>query len=295
MKILYYSRPEVEVTEYLVNWALGAAGDYNFSWAVNNEYADELTQRFGMEFPPELRFDSIDDADIEPDTVMVAVGGDGTFLEAVHKLRGLPVPVVGVNLGRLGFLSQVSPDDVQGALDDLCAGRYTVMERTMIAVEGDFGERVDFPCALNEFTLHRHATEMIEVECLIDGHRLPTARGDGKIVSTPTGSTAYSLSVGGPIVTPECNCFVVAEIAPHNISLRPLVVPDTSELTLVLRSRGRAALASLDNRSFIVEDGTRFTIKKSEFSVFLILIQNISFYDTLRDKIMWGADRREGR
>ena len=134
---------------------------------------------------------------------------------------------------------------------------------------------------------------MVEVAVYSDGKLLTVIRGDGVIASTPTGSTAYSLSAGGPIVVPDCACFIYSAIAPHNFSIRPMVIPDTSVMTFEVRTRGRQALASLDNRSFTVEDGARFTIKKSEFSVFLTRIQNISFYDTLRDRTMWGVDRRD--
>jgi NAD+ kinase len=134
---------------------------------------------------------------------------------------------------------------------------------------------------------------MVEVATCVDGHLLTVIRGDGVIVSTPTGSTAYSMSVGGPIVAPGCACFICSAIAPHNFSVRPLVIPDSSTMEIKVRTRGKAVLASLDNSPFIVGDGARFTIKKSEYSTFLAHVQNISFYDTLRNKVMWGLDKRD--
>ncbi len=294
MKIFFYSRPGNHISEDLLRWSLNVQREYGYDWGINREYAEMVSESFGIELPLENRYSSIAPADVTVDSIMVAVGGDGTFLEAVYKLRGIPMPIIGVNMGRLGFLAQVMPDDIPRALAEVCAGRYTTERRTMLEVEGDFGTEVEFPCALNEFTIHRHTADMIEVAVYSGGELLTVIHGDGVIASTPTGSTAYSLSAGGPIVIPDCACFVYSAIAPHNFSIRPMVFPDTSVLSFEVRTRGRKALASLDNRSFIVGDGVRFTIKKSEFSVFLMQIQNISFYDTLRDRTMWGIDKRDG-
>ncbi len=230
--------------------------------------------------------------DVEAGAVMVSIGGDGTFLEVVRSLAGLPLPIVGVNTGRLGFLASTAPEDLQKTIEAIHAGRYKVSERSMLSVEGDFGVTPDFSSALNEFTLHRHTADMIEVAVRIDGVELPTLRGDGVILSTPTGSTAYSLSAGGPLVAPECECFVLSAIAPHNFSTRPLVVPDTSQVEFEVHSRGGEVMASIDNNGFIVKDGARFTITKSRFKTLLAHIHDTSFYDTLRDRIMWGLDKR---
>ncbi len=240
-------------------------------------------------------------SDVKGGAVMMAIGGDGTFLDAVRSLKGLPMPIIGVNAGRLGFLSSIAPDNFTAALDDLKNGNFTIEKRTMLTVKGDFGRNKDgstavpeFPCALNEFTLHRHTADMVEVSMWADGQLLAVIRGDGVIVSTPTGSTAYSLSAGGPIVAPQCGCFVISAIAPHNFSVRPLVVPDSAKIELQVRTRGHEVLASIDNAPAIVGDGARFTIRKANFHAFFAHTQNISFYDTLRDRIMWGLDRRDG-
>lgn len=230
--------------------------------------------------------------DVEAGAVMVSIGGDGTFLDAVRSLAGLPMPIVGVNTGRLGFLASTAPEDLDKTIEAIRAGKYTVTERSMLSVEGDFGTTPDFSSALNEFTLHRHTADMIEVGVWIDGVELPTLRGDGVILSTPTGSTAYSLSAGGPLVAPECECFVLSAIAPHNFSTRPLVVPDGSAVEFEVRTRGGEVMASIDNNGFIVKDGARFRIAKSKFKTRLAHIDDSSFYDTLRDRIMWGADKR---
>ncbi|MDR1671370.1 MAG: NAD(+)/NADH kinase [Alistipes sp.] len=296
MKILFYGRNCAAFYENHLDWWLAAPEKLGYTWALNGKFADAVEKMFGLSIPPENRYTSVTGEDVRRGSVMIAVGGDGTFLEAVHELRGLPMPVVGINLGRMGFLAQIKPFEVERAISDILAGRYTLERRTMLTVEGDFpaGNVPDFPCALNEFTLHRHTADMISVAIYSrTGELLTVVRGDGAIASTPTGSTAYAMSAGGPIVTPDCACLVYLGIAPHNFSIRPFVVPDSTVITVEVRSRGHEVLASLDNQSFIVGDGARFTIKKSEFPVFLIRLQNISFYDTLRDRTMWGMDRRD--
>ena len=294
MKLFIYSRARTCLTGELLEWCVAAPDRFGYSWALNDEYADAIEAKFGQPIGAENRYRQITASDVSEDAFMVSVGGDGTLLEAVGRLKGLPMPVIGVNMGRMGFLANISPALIDSAFVDIFAGRYTIEQRTMLRVDGDFGAvQPQFPCALNEFTLHRHTADMVEVAVYMGEKLLTIMRGDGVIASTPTGSTAYSLSTGGPIVTPHCECFVFSAIAPHNFSIRPIVVPDSTVVTFEVRTRGRQAMASLDNTSFLVEDGARFTVKKAEFSAFLMQIQNISFYDTLRDRTMWGVDRRD--
>ncbi len=294
MKLFIYSRPRTHLTGPLLEWCMAAPERFGYQWALNDDYADAIEEKYGAEVMPMNRYGRIVAEELTGDEIMVSVGGDGTFLEAVYELRGLPVPIVGVNMGRLGFLAHISPDNLDAVFSDIFAGRYELEPRTMLAVGSEDCDTLpDFPCALNEFTLHRHTADMIEVEVYSGGKLLTVIRGDGVIASTPTGSTAYSLSAGGPIVVPDCACFIYSAIAPHNFSIRPMVVPDSAEVDFVIRTRGREALASLDNRSFLVGDGTRFSVKKADFSLFLMRVQNISFYDTLRDRTMWGMDKRD--
>jgi NAD+ kinase len=294
MKIFFYGRSSADFPGTRMDWWLQAPSELGYQWLLNDGCADYVQRSFGIDIPPANRYSRITEEDVKGGAVMVVIGGDGTFLDGVRQLGGLAMPIVGINLGRLGFLAQIMPVMVPQALADICAGRYTLERRTMLTVEGDFGDNSpEFPCALNEFTLHRHTADMIEVATYAGEKLLTVIRGDGVIASTPTGSTAYSLSAGGPILAPGCACFVYSGIAPHNFSIRPFVMPDTDPLTFEVRTRGREALASLDNMSYTVKDGARFTIKKSDFSVFLIQTQNISFYDTLRDRTMWGLDKRD--
>jgi NAD+ kinase len=289
-KLFIYVRPRDWTTTDTFRYIYDVLQDSGLERVVNREYADLLKKQTGITVPA---YETVTPEDITGHEMMISFGGDGTFLNAMRTLRGLPMPLAGVNSGRLGFLASIPPFEFHHAIEKIKKGDFTVGRRTMLTAEGDFPSAPDFPHALNEFTLHRHTADMIEVEVSVDGQMLAVVRADGVIASTPTGSTAYSMSAGGPMVAPECDCFVLMAIAPHNFSIRPMVVPDTSTVEMTVRTRGKAVLASLDNSSFIVGDGAHFTVRRSNFYAFLAQTQNISFYDTLRDRIMWGVDRRD--
>jgi NAD+ kinase len=229
MKIFVYCRPRDYTDKNTFLRFLQILEGCGLEFGVNEDYALYIEELIGIRLPGYGRLTT---KDLDDGSMMISIGGDGTFLHAVRSLRGLPMPIVGVNMGRLGFLASIPPSDFASSLEEIKQNHYSVERRTMLTVTGDFPTTPDFPCALNEFTIHRHTADMIEVSCWIDGHQAPTVRGDGTIISTPTGSTAYSLSAGGPIVTPECSCFVALNIAPHNFSVRPLVLPDSSIIEL---------------------------------------------------------------
>ncbi len=290
MKIFIYARPRDIMPAESVKKLKQIADESGLNFIINKEYADLLHNSTGQDVP---YYEELTEKELEGGSLMMSIGGDGTFLEAVRILKGLPMPIVGVNTGRLGFLTAISPQNFQEGLEKIKRNDYSIERRAMIAVEGDFGAEVDFPCALNEFTVHRHNASMVEVKVHADGELIGVARGDGMIAATPTGSTAYSLSAGGPILSPECECFVLTPLAPHNFTIRPLIVPDTTEISMEISSRGNDITVSIDNKACIVPDGSRFVIRKSRFSTFLVHLQNISFYDTLRNKMMWGMDKRD--
>lgn len=225
-------------------------------------------------------------------TVMVCYGGDGTLLEGVHRLGGAPIPVLGVNAGHLGFLTSAPSEGLKALFAEVAEGRLTVERRTMLHVEGHFADKPASPLALNEFSIQRHGAGMISVETYVDDQMVATYHGDGLIVSTPTGSTAYALSAGGPVVAPSCACLVISPLAPHNLTMRPVVIPDTSCIRLRIRSRHSEAFATLDNRSYAAAADAEFELRKAERPIFLAVPHNISFYDTLRNKMMWGVDLR---
>lgn len=222
-----------------------------------------------------------------------SIGGDGAFLEAISLVRDSGIPMVGINSGRLGFLADVAQAELESALERFFAGQYHLQSRSLIKLENDLGLFADFPYALNEFTVHKQDTsQMITVHVEVGGDFLNSYWADGLIVSTPTGSTAYSLSVGGPIITPTAANFIIAPIAPHNLAIRPVVVPDSEEIKLMIEGRGERYLASLDSRSDAFGSDIVMSLKKADFSINVLQFDNQSFYSTLRNKLMWGIDKR---
>jgi len=225
--------------------------------------------------------------------VMISIGGDGTFLEAVSYVRDKGIPIAGINSGRLGFLADIAQEEISKALDSILYGLYKVEERTLLELKSDQDLFGDFNYALNEITVHkRDDSSMIKLHAYLDDQFLNTYWADGLIISTPTGSTAYSLSVGGPLVLPGVQDFILAPIAPHNLTVRPLVFPDNMELKLRMEGRSGNILVSLDSRSFVVEAGLELRITRAPFKVLTIRLNDHSFYNTLRSKLMWGVDRR---
>ncbi|MDY3979098.1 MAG: NAD(+)/NADH kinase [Tidjanibacter sp.] len=288
MKIILFSRHSQSVEPKELTALLESIEARGLDFCINSEMADCLSNRFGSEH----FYESLTDP-IAQGAVMITYGGDGTLLEAVRVLGGRKVPVLGINSGRLGFLANVPKSEALSAIDSLCEGNYTIYSRSMLHIEGDFQREVAFPHAFNEFSIQRRHMGMIGVHIEIDGQPTVNYWSDGAIVSTPTGSTAYSLSAGGPIVAPECNCMILTPIAPHNLTMRPIVIPDSSCVRLTLNARDEYAQAGIDNENFVVRDGAVFEIRRSELNVFLVGLQNISFYDTLKNKMMWGLDGRD--
>jgi NAD+ kinase len=225
--------------------------------------------------------------------VLFSIGGDGTFLEAVTYVRNSGTPIVGINSGRLGFLADISRDELPAALEEIKTGRFKVKDLSLLELTTPAGLIGEFNYALNEFAVHKQdSSSMITIHTYLDNEYLNSYWADGLIVSTPTGSTAYSLSVGGPIMHPASQGIIITPIAPHNLTVRPLVVPDHMELTLKVEGRGGKFLASLDSRSVIVDEGTELRIRKAGFSINMVERADQNFYATLRNKLMWGADRR---
>lgn len=224
--------------------------------------------------------------------LLISIGGDGTILDAITLIRDSNIPIVGINTGRLGFLASISKNEIEKALKDIIKGKYEIEERSLLRLETSSHLFKDFPYSLNEIAVQKVDSAMITVHVYIDDEFLNTYWADGLIVSTPTGSTAYSLSVGGPIIIPNSGNFIIAPISPHNLTVRPIVLPDTSRLKLKLEGRSLNYIASLDHRSIMINNTEEIEIYKADFKVKLIKLKNTSFYKTLRNKLMWGADKR---
>jgi len=225
--------------------------------------------------------------------IMFSIGGDGTFLETVTFVRDSGIPVVGINSGRLGFLADISRQELPDALHEIETQQYNVKKLSVLELTSPHNLIGDFNFALNELAVHKQdSSSMISIHVYVNDEFLNSYWADGLIVSTPTGSTAYSLSVGGPIMHPLSQGLIITPIAPHNLTVRPLVVPDDVELTLKVEARGGKFLASLDSRSVVMDETTELRIRKAAFSINMVERTNHSFYSTLRNKLMWGADKR---
>lgn len=227
--------------------------------------------------------------------LLVSVGGDGTILRAIIFIKDLGIPIIGINTGRLGFLATIQVDQIEKAIQNIIDGKYKISERSLLAIETS-PENADIKSlnfALNEVAVSRkNTTSMITVETYLNGEYLTSYWSDGLIVSTPTGSTGYSLSCGGPVMTPNTNSFVLAPIAPHNLSARPLIIPDSTEIHLKVEGREESHLISLDSRIATLENGTIIKIKKADFKIKMIDLLDESFLSTLRKKMLWGEDKR---
>jgi NAD+ kinase len=225
---------------------------------------------------------------------LICLGGDGTMLETVTLVRKSGIPILGVNTGRLGFLSQVNKDDLDKALKLLLHEKFTLDKRELIEIDGCNGCFKDENYALNEFTIHKKdSSSMINIDTYVDGVFLNTYFADGLIVSTPTGSTAYSLSCGGPIMMPDSDNFVITPIAPHNLTVRPILIPNNREIRFNVTGRYHDFNVSLDSRGSQIPTGSEMRIKKADFRINLINLEGQNFFTTLRNKMMWGIDRRQ--
>lgn len=227
----------------------------------------------------------------EDTDIVLSVGGDGTFLSASALVADSGVPVLGVNLGRLGFLSENRPEDVVQAI---LSGAYSVESRTLLKADVTTGnpELDRWPYALNEMTVRRSGAAMLGVDVSVNGKLLPTYWADGLVISTSSGSTAYSLSVGGPIVLPESKVLIISPIAPHNLNVRPLIVPDTSEIILRMHSRDGGFEFTADNRTAQVAEGTGIVIRMAQFSLKRVRLDRSDFIHALTGKLFWGEDVR---
>ncbi|MGY6562518.1 MAG: NAD kinase [Luteibaculaceae bacterium] len=226
---------------------------------------------------------------------LLAAGGDGTILETARVIRDLKIPVLGINTGRMGFLSDISMDDAIQTIKLVEKREYQIEARSLLELEsgGNLGELSNFPFALNEITvLKKDSSSMISVHTYIDDHFFCTFWADGLIVSTPTGSTAYNLSCGGPIVEPSSNSIIITPISPHNLSARPVVLNNNRKVKLKLEGREDQFLLTLDSRSQVLFKEEDIVIKKADFTIDLIKLNNHSFYDTLRTKLNFGYDKR---
>lgn len=224
----------------------------------------------------------------------ISMGGDGTFLKAASRVGAKQIPILGINMGRLGFLADILPSEIEDAVEAVYNNSYTLENHTAIQLEVKGGILKENPYALNDISvLKRDNASMISIRASINGEYLVTYLADGLIVSTPTGSTAYSLSNGGPVIVPNTGILCLTPVAPHSLNVRPIVVPDDSEITLAVESRSHSMLVAIDGRSEKLGEGATLIIRKAPYSVKIVKRSGVRYLSTLRDKMMWGADYRQ--
>lgn len=272
-------RPRLEVILGLLNQKFSSVS-----------YTEELAQIGGVGTDQVIAQKRLSSGQFD---ALVSVGGDGTILESVRKVADSDIPILGVNTGRLGFLASTPFEELEQALDKLANGSFQVDKRTLVKAETGIELFGEDNFALNEVSVHKSATSsMVVVKAYLDDFFLNTYWADGLIVSTPTGSTGYSLSAGGPIIAPGTSNFIITPIAPHNLNVRPLVISDGRTITLKIDEVDPNFMVSLDSQSKVVKSDVEIRISKSDFKVGLIRFGPHDYFDTLRGKLMWGHDRR---
>ena len=233
-----------------------------------------------------------EDASFDVDMVL-SMGGDGTFLKAASYVGNKNIPILGINTGRLGFLADVSPEEMEETFEDIYKKNYKIEDRSVLQAFSEGQSLKGYPCGLNEIAiLKRDSSSMITIHTSINGAYLTTYQADGLVIATPTGSTAYSLSIGGPVIVPHSNTIAITPVAPHSLNIRPIVINDDWEITLDVESRSHNFLVAIDGRSETCREGTRLVIRKADYQIKVVKRPNHIFFHTLRDKMMWGADGR---
>jgi NAD+ kinase len=226
--------------------------------------------------------------------LLIAIGGDGTILDTLHFIRDSNIPVAGINMGRLGFLADIHKEEIEVLVNAIVQHNYTVEKRNLIYVESNKETFGEICFGLNEFTIHKKdSASMIVIHVYLNGEFLNSFWADGLIIATPTGSTAYSLSCGGPIIFPTASSFVITPVAPHNLNARPLIIPDDTVLSFEVESRSSAFLSSLDSRFITLDNSYQIAVKKAPFTFNIIRLPENSYLKTLREKLRWGEDSRK--
>ena len=292
MKIAIYGQSPDKISKNIFLELLNISKNEGIILFIEEKYNTILLKKSKISHNHKL-FSSHNDLDSSID-LMITIGGDGTLLRSITFVRDLGIPIIGINTGRLGFLATLNQEILNVELKKILKAEFDVEERSLLEVSiGNNQNFSDFNFALNEVSVGRkNTTSMIEIKTILDGEYLNTYWADGLIVSTPTGSTGYSLSCGGPIMTPSSQTFSITPIAPHNLNARPLVISDEIKIELSVEGREKSHLLSLDSQIISLKNNVKIFIKKANYKVILASISNNSFYKTLRNKLLWGEDRR---
>lgn len=223
----------------------------------------------------------------------ISLGGDGTFLNTAMHIGASKIPILGINMGQLGFLADVANSEIEFALDKIVNNKYFIEERSVLELKSTHQNWAPSSFALNEIALLKQdSSSMIAIQVKVNGEELNTYRADGLLIATPTGSTAYSMSVGGPIVVPQANNFILAPVASHSLNIRPLIIPDNWELEIQVKSRTNSFLVALDGRSVVFDYNEKLFIRKADYTIRVVKQAHHTFFNTLKNKLMWGIDKR---
>lgn len=291
MKAAIYSRVLEEEQISDVQLFFDELVKHNIEPIVFHSYYEQLKDVIRL--PEGTKTFSLSEHLTEEIELIMSLGGDGTLLDTVTLVRDKPVSIMGINFGRLGFLASIGRNEVAAAMKAIAKRTYVEDQRTMIHVDADLPLFGNVPYALNEFSVHKRDTaSMIKIHTYLNGEFLNTYWADGLIVATPTGSTGYSLSCGGPIVFPESGSFVITPVAPHNLNVRPIIVPDDNIISFEIESRSENIICALDSRREIVGKNVQLAVRKENFPMRLLRLSENNFLQTLHNKLTWGLDRR---
>lgn len=292
MKILIYSQLFKEKDQQYVEDLFESLNKEGVDILIYGPYADQLTNH-GLAADSYAQISTYTELISAELDMVVTLGGDGTILNSIDLIRDSKVPILGVNLGRLGFLSSIEKSRIKDAISGVLNGEYYVEERSMLSLECNLPLFENMPYALNDFTLHKRDTSsMVTIHTYVDGDFLNSYWADGVVVSTATGSTGYSLSCGGPIIFPNSGNIVITPVAPHNLNVRPIVLSENSKISFVIEGRSENFLCTLDSRFETITAEHHITIQKCDFKISLAHPNDITFMKTIRGKLMWGLDRR---
>ena len=272
-----------------IQQVLSTLADFGAEVFIDQEYYDFLCSNQHV-VPNAVKVFSGDDFDAD---FVISMGGDGTFLKAASRVREKQIPILGVNMGRLGFLADVCPEDIERCVDALHKDDFSIESRALIEVSTDGEPLEGFNCALNDVAiLKRDTASMISIRASINGQYLNTYQADGLVISTPTGSTAYSLSNGGPIIVPGTKVFSMTAVAPHSLNVRPIVLADSSVIELDVESRSHSFLVAIDGRSEKCKEGTKLTLRRASYDIHVVKRPDHRYFNARREKMMWGVDAR---
>lgn len=292
MQIVVYGRIGKKKDFPIIQSFFDILAEEGISAYVNKNYLESL--KGNIDFKNDVGvFEGYLDFKTRNFDFVITLGGDGTILNAVAEVRDANVPILGINLGRLGFLASIEKEKIKEAISLLKTGRYSFSERTLLQMESNHPMFGEIPFAMNDCTLlKRDTSSMIVIHTYINGAYLNSYWADGLIVSTPTGSTGYSLSCGGPIIFPNSGNFVITPVAPHNLNVRPIVISDNSIISFEVEGRAENFLCTLDARFETITSDVQLAVRKCDFNVKLIQLHGWSFMHTIREKLMWGNDTR---